>query len=300
MTKRRNPFVPPQCTATDRQPLCPWRYEEHEGLYVAIGSSATEFANFTTAFDESVEALRIASVVLAGGGEGCGKSAFINRCIAWLARSIEGCGFEIFDLTDEVMPGAEARVQVGHLSRRLVDVSVLRELFAEGSDQQRLETKADDPHQAIPLFAELLRRTGRHGILIVPALEVLELLKTYASLARPGITIFAETSADDVFAAARAIRTGARLLSYRLDVLDRDDGWRFIQARLDRDGAGIKISQDTVDTYMDVRISGQGKISVRELELACRHVYEEVSRRASTEIVYLDFQDYYMRRGVVS
>lgn len=299
MTASPNPFVLPHHAFVDRQVLCPWRYHEHEALYVPVNSFDVEYARFQTAFGRP-GADDPTPLVLVGGGEGCGKTAFVNRCVDWIRKGGGGgTQFQVMDLTGELRPGADARVQIEQVTRRLIDMTLVTGLVRTETDQQRLEGKAHEPHQAIPFLADLLRASGTHGLVVVPVLEVLEAVRTYASLARPGITLFCETPADDVYRAAGSMNNRIRILPLRVGPLQHDDGWLFIASRLARSNGHIKISKDTADRYMEARMSGRGTATIRELELACCSVYEEARGRRAAEITFSDFQDYYLRRGVL-
>jgi hypothetical protein len=294
-----NPFTLPGRGIDDRDPLCPWSEPEHAALYVDIGNSQEEFDKFTASVSDSAEIRRLASVFVAVGDAGCGKTAFLHRCVSLLCNAIGSTTAVVFDLANEIRAGVEARVQAEHVTRRIVDFAESHGTFAS-ADQDRLERKVQDPHQLFPFLADLLNRTGRHGLVLLPAVEVAETLRTYADLARPGLTFFVETSNIDLVRGAQAMRTVARLILHRLHSLREADGWRFIEARLGRQTDPIRIDKATATRYMRTRVAGQGQISIRELELACRHVYAEALAQAATEIHFSDFQNYYLRRGVLT
>ncbi|MFG1607935.1 hypothetical protein [Actinoplanes sp. NPDC049265] len=263
-----------------------------------IGNSLEEYNKFAAMVDVAAEVRRVATLFVVVGDVGCGKSAFLHRCVSRLRNAIGLETVVLFDLANETRFGVEARVQADHVARRVVDLAESDGTFAQ-QDQERLDRKAQDPHQTFPFLADLLNRTGRHGVVILPPVEVAETLRIYANLARPGLTFFVETSNVDLLREVPFLITAARLSLHRLNPLRIGDGWRFIQARLGPQPAQIRIRRETAVEYMRTRIRGQGQISIRELELTCRHVYAEAAERASTEIDFSDFQSYYIRRGVL-
>jgi hypothetical protein len=294
----QNPFTLPGRSIDDRDPLCPWSEPEHAALYVDIGNSQEEFDKFTAVVGDATETRRLSSVFVAVGDDGCGKTAFLHRCVSLLRNAIGSTTALVFDLANEIRAGVEARVQAEHVTRRIVDFAESHATFAE-ADQDRLERKVQDPHQLFPFLADLLIRTSQHGLVLLPPVDVAEMLRIYADLARPGLTFFVETSNIDLVRGAQAMHTVARLTLHRLHSLREADGWRFIAARLGRQPGPIRIDEATATEYMRTRIAGQGQVSIRELELACRHVYAEALTRAATEIHFSDFQNYYFRRGVL-
>ena len=293
-----NPFTLPGRGLDDRDPLCPWSDSHHASLYVDIGNSLDQFDKFVAAVQDASEVRRLASLFVVVGDAGCGKTAFLHRCVSFLWKVIGSSTVVMFDLANETRVGVEARVQAEHITRRIVDFAESHGTFAS-ADQERLERKAQDPHQMFPFLADLLKRTSRHGLVILPPVEVAETLRIYAGLARPGLTFFVETSNIDLVREAQALHTVARLSLHRLDSLRVGDGWRFIEARLGRQPGSIPIDEATATEYMKTRIHGQGQISIRELELACRHVYAEAVAQAVPKINFSHFQDYYFRRGVL-
>ena len=294
----RNPFTLPGRGLDNRDPLCPWADPQHAELYVDIGNSLEEFNKFAAMVGDASEVRRLASLFMVVGDAGCGKTAFLHRCVSLLWRMIGVSTTVMFDLANETRVGVEARVQAEHVTRRIVDLAESDGIFAQ-ADQERLDRKVQDPHQMFPFLADLLNRTSRHGIVILPPVEVAETLRIYANLARPGLTFFVETSNVDLSRAAHSMHTVARLTLHRLSPLRIGDGWRFIGARLGSQPGSIHIRPATATEYMRARIHGQGQISIRELELACRQVYAEALERAATEINFSDFQSYYIRRGVL-
>lgn len=95
------------------------------------------------------------------------------------------------------------------------------------------------------------------------------------------------------------------LIHLEVSVLGPEDGWKFVESRLSAAGYGQSpgekpsLAKSTIDRYMQERVTGRGATSIRELERICNVVFDEVRRRHGTEIVFADFQNYYLRFGVV-
>ncbi|MEU8239471.1 hypothetical protein AB0C07_14615 [Actinoplanes missouriensis] len=263
-----------------------------------IGNSLEEYNKFAATVGDASEVRRVASFFVVIGDVGCGKTAFLHRCVSLLRDVLGPDAVVLLNLSHEARFGVEARVQVDHVARRVVDLAASEGNFSS-QDQERLDRKAEDPHQMFPFLADLLHRSGQHGVVILPPVEVAETLRIYANLARPGLTFFVETSNIDLTREAHLLNTVARLSLHRLTPLRMSDGWRFIEARLGAQPAPIRIRREAAVEYMRTRIRGQGQISIRELELTCRHVYADAMARAASEIDFSDFQNYYIRRGVL-
>lgn len=283
-----NPFLVPGWEESPLRPLCPWRHQAHDKLYVDVNHTLAAFQKYTRRMS-AVENLREdGRLVLVTGESGCGKTALINRCAHWTRDQLAGHGVrgEIVDLTRD---GSQQSVEerMGLVAERLVD-----ELAHNGV----LPPAVHEGIRGLPpsrLYAGLGNALPADVVLIVllPPAEVVREVVAYAGLARRRVLFFAESSYFDHAQISRVRESSPEppvLLS--VGPLNPGDVRRFIEDRLDRNrrrGRYPRISVETMD-----RAAGPLR-SIAQLQRILSEVYEERGRQDSgyTDSDWVTYED---------
>jgi hypothetical protein len=304
-----NPLRIPNTARIDFTPLCPWKDPNHEKFFAPVDHTEEAFQRFI----DRIESIRQGSkppplAVVAWGAEGCGKTSLMHRCAKELRDRISKSGTraEVVDLTMEAVSGASEE-RLLHFCARLVDSLRVSKLL-NTPEQDALEKRRDDPSVAIPFLGDLLERLEPpiHLLVLLPGLELLNELKRLATLARPYLSIFTETSSEEPIHVLKSLSTGALssalspVVSLEVGALCIADGWLFVEARLAASGTPhtVLINKSTVDRYMTERTKSRGGTSIRELELILLAV-SDVAADREDEVQYDDFSSYYLQHGVI-
>jgi energy-coupling factor transporter ATP-binding protein EcfA2 len=304
-----NPFLLPCRDPGNPRPLSPWEQgcQEHEHYYAPVDHTEEQFKQFKETMN-AADITATGRVVLVCGNEGCGKSALINRSAYWLQRHLaesRSVRATILDLTTDRLAGVESTKQVSHIGGRILDTVEIEDLFDE-RDQEKLSKRRDDPFAALPFLSTLLARSQKALLLLLPQLELPDELRSYVDFARPNIVLFCESSYDEVVRYAdRAHGPGSSKPVTRLEVvlLKVPDGWIFIQSRLrlmeERNRQYLPIDEETARRFMETRIRGRGRTTIRELQLTCTGVFASAMERGASSVGYTDFLEHYLRKGVL-
>lgn len=121
-----NPFRVRGWEGSPRRALSPWSHPAHEDYYVAVGKTHEAFEEFKRRMSNVAGLQRDGCLVLVMGDSGCGKTALVNRCAAWVKNTLEPHKIRgvIIDLMED--RGASSRSQstderIRHVCGRLID-----------------------------------------------------------------------------------------------------------------------------------------------------------------------------------
>jgi hypothetical protein len=284
-----NPFLVPGWEESPLRPLCPWRYQAHDELYVDVNHTLAAFQEYTRRM-AAVENLREdGRLVLVTGESGCGKTALINRCAHWTrdrlaARGLRG---EVVDLTrDGSRQSVEERMSL--VAERLLD-----ELTHTGLIFPDVLRSLDSvrPSRLYAALGSVLPDDVVLIVLLPPADEVVQEVVAYAGLARRKLLFFAESSYLD-HAQVLRVRDSSPVPPITLAVgpLNPGDVRRFIEDRLTRNeqrGHYPRISAETMD-----KAAGPLR-SIAMLQRILSEVYEERGRQDSgyTDRDWVTYED---------
>lgn len=304
MIKRAlNPFVFPERGDKCNQPLKPWEIEAHESLYVDVDGTKLAFEQFIK-YVNGVDIKSSGFISLVTGSDGCGKSALLNRCAHYFkvqhASKLEAV---IIDLSDEGQPSLPVAEKVAAACQLILDHVELIDGLLSTAQEQRLQSRIDRPLQALDYLSSTLLSKKKCLVIILPAIELVEELKSYTTLRRKGVFLLCETSEPVVreYATAHygpAVQFPINLMS--LGVLNPEDGWKLVSARAaNADENSPVISELAIRQFMDTRIGSSGKTTIRELQVACKEVTSHAIEHGKSEIVFDDFAHYYLRAAVL-
>ncbi|WP_148272307.1 hypothetical protein [Micromonospora maris] len=263
------------------------------------------FQDFCNKVGGAKTSLSRSTMLIATGGEGCGKTALLHRCAHWLHTQLQGCGLEsqIVDLTDETGLGLASDARLRHWTERLVDRLGIKNTLPPAL-QKDLSDRKGDPRIALPFLGDLLESTSKVLHVILPEIEFLNEATLLASLARPYMKLYTESTSEDLRRALRVPGTPGlnSVVELEVGVLSVDDGWVFVERRLAAatlTETAPTIDEQTVRRYMDERIKGRGTTTIRELNLILAAVFADAQQNSRTTIEFSDFSAYYLRNGAL-
>ncbi|GAA2610444.1 ATP-binding protein [Actinomadura fulvescens] len=288
-----NPFPRPG-------PLCPWESSEHLAHYATVDHTEDAFTAFKAAVPDAAGLTGRGRVVLASGGSGCGKTSLMHRCAHWLQ---EQGGADprviIVDLTPDDRKGADTEQRVRHICARLSDELESEGLF--GAEQLAvLRDRRDDPYQALPVLSKYLGNEKVVAVVLLPPSDLAEEVLRFADLVRKNVLFFAETAYDHVaHKCARMLGPGSPTPIEQLQVgqLKVEDGWGYVHHHLTRrpDLRVPAVTEQTMRTVVEKRISGAGGMTVKELQTLLHGIFQEALAAAAPTLEFRDFADYYIR-----
>ncbi|MFC4018946.1 hypothetical protein ACFOW4_13475 [Micromonospora sp. GCM10011542] len=300
-----NPFVVPQRNWDDRRPLCPWKHAEHSSYYVPVDHTEEAFRDFCNKVGDPATSVNRPTMVVAVGGEGCGKTALLHRCAHWLDAELRSCKIDslIVDLTDETGLGLASDVRLVHWTERLVDRLAIKNVLRPAL-QKQLSDRKGDPRSTLPFLGDLLESIPKVLHVILPGIEFLNEATVLASLARPYLNLYTECASDDLRRALKVPGTPGldSVVELEVGVLSVDDGWIFVESRLAAAALAATaptIDEATVRRYMAERINGRGTTTIRELNLICAAVFADAQTNSRQAIEFGDFSAYYLRNGAL-
>ncbi|WP_147437440.1 hypothetical protein [Micromonospora musae] len=300
-----NPFVVPQRGWDDRRPLCPWKHAEHNAYYVPVDHTEEAFRDFCNKVGDPATSVNRSTMIVAVGGEGCGKTALLHRCAHWLDAELRSCKIDsvIVDLTDETGLGLASDARLVHWTERLVDRIAIKNVL-KSTLQKELSDRKSDPRSALPLLGDLLENIPKVLHVILPGIEFLAEATVLASLARPYLNLYTECTSEDLRRSLRMPGTPGldSVVELEVGVLSVEDGWVFVQSRLAAAALAATaptIDEATVRRYMEERIKGRGTTTIRELNLICAAVFADAQGNSRPAIEFSDFSAYYLRNGVL-
>ena len=298
-----NPFVVIGRGMEDLRPLCPVDNPDHEEWYVAVDHTQQAFDAIVQILVETQSAGGSTRVILAFGDEGTGKTSALNRAIHWLQREAarEKLEHRHIDLSEELAFGLSSQARIQYLVSRLIDNVAFSDLLSN-EDLSKLEQKRDQPQSALPYLAQLMKAGGKRLSILVPRLEVQEELFLIVDCIRSPITVFTECTEQGLVDAAQSkygSSASSQVRVVTLGPLELEDGWRFIEARLQREPHAAKVTESVVTQFMQSRISGRGRTTILELQRTCQLVWDEAAKANVQSIDYVHFADSYVRRGII-
>lgn len=278
-----NPFLVPGWEDSPRRPLCPWIDSTHEDYYVPVDQTHEAFEEFKRRMRNLAGLREDGRLVLVMGDSGCGKTALINRCAAWVRSTLEQHELRgaIIDLTMELAssPRRSADDRVSHVCGRLVDeLEHLKLLSEEGL--RYLAQNRDRADLVYPYLGGALDDEIVLIILLPPSEDLIEEVIRYAGLVRRKLLFFTESSYLDA-GQARQVERSQRAcppIVLKVGVLDPEDVHRYITERLSRhaeNGMYPRMSEETID-----RVAAGPPRSVAMLQSILSGVYEDRRRRA--------------------
>lgn len=301
-----NPFLVPQRPVGDFRPLCPWRHDEHERYYVPVDNTAQAFEQFKEHFSTSGTHSDSGRVLLVSGHQGCGKTALLHRCANWLQASLHAenaTRLHIINLgADDSTAGMDTESRVRQVFSLVLDQIELNPGLLEDDELTKVRTKEENPPSGYAFLSKFLLAKPAALAVILPEIELVGELKRYGSLVQPRITFFCESSYEEVEKYVRdTLGTGRPTAVIQLSVglLGVDDGWNFVDSRIRALGTAFptipSITQDTMRRVMETRMSEGGRVTIRELQLACMKVFDTALAASSQTVEYQDFLEYYTR-----
>ncbi|MER5399236.1 hypothetical protein [Streptomyces sp. NPDC002599] len=265
------------------------------------------FSDFVSHLQADSDRTKTGKVVLITGPGGSGKTSLMHRC-AWEARRYYTSlptpqATEIVDLTGEGHAGLDTIARARHVCTRLSDELRFRRLF-DNAEIDELEKRSDDPTRFYPYFSRLLRDKNTVALILLPPSEVAGEVHSYNSYAHGMMVFFCESSYAEV-CDIETKPTGMKpMFHVELGMLAETDGWTFVQHRLAHahtNGATCpQIDESVILEFMKARIRGQGKATIRELQLTCESVFEAVLGSNAGQVTYADFTQYYTEKASLS
>lgn len=296
-----NPFSIPGAGAIPAPPLCPWAdgTSEHENYYVAVDNTQRAFEAFEAALTDSQDVLRVGWFVLATGGEGCGKSSLVNRCVHALHKRLtaESLNVTIASATTRPERASTTHQRMESVCQYVIDLPEVAALLSPDL-VERLDECCSNP-------ARFYRRLGdalpdnRVLVVLLPPSELAEEVRRYVELSRSKIVFFAESSDDDVAKDAAALTSAqARITTLAVNPLVDGDGRCFSKARMNRhDGGGPKVDAEAAERMVAACLSGRG-LPIGRLQSLLYEAYEEALARPEPDQVLITYEylaDYVVR-----
>ncbi|QNP61477.1 hypothetical protein [Streptomyces genisteinicus] len=303
-----NPFTAPGRTPADNRPLCPWETPAHDAWYAKVDHSEDAYQAYVTHLRENPDIRQAGQVVLITGPEGCGKTAWTHRAASWtktfLERQYAPLTAHIVDLTADGRVGDDTATRVKHVIARLLDDLDFLGIFST-AEQDGLERRRDDPATLCPYLSKIVRVKNIALLVLLPPSELAEEVHQYLRLVQRQVLFFCESSYDNVAGAVPSLSVaGAKPLAhFAVDVLDERDGWEFVSHRLalaNANGLVVPaIDQATIQQFMQTRIKGRGRTTIRELQITCEHVLDTAIRASRNQVSYSDFTEYYAAKAML-
>ncbi|MEU5692267.1 hypothetical protein [Actinosynnema sp. NPDC020468] len=225
------------------QPLCPFRHE-HDDLYVGVDDSERQYERFRRHLGDLSSLRSDGRIALVTGDTGCGKSALVNRCAAWVVRKLTALGVtaNVVDATTALAaarpssPAERLAAVTDHLFDALRHLDVL-----EPTTLAEFELNRTNPMRVYRNLYRYLRPD--HALVVLlpsPGVRWDEVV-TYADLRQGNVLFVAESDAlgeKDVARIANAVERHTRLVDLRVGALKPGDVRAFVADRFGRHRAG--------------------------------------------------------------
>jgi hypothetical protein len=304
-----NPFCVPGCTTDEPGPLNPWKERRHMNYYVGVDHTEQAFQEFVRNFT-SWNVSSSGAVVLVHGEDGCGKTSLVHRCTSRSSEllSKEPYRVEIIDRSEERLGGhpivrkcedvVSAVLRDIRLANNFLPENILKHLplLPSRADENDLRRVMDD-------VAAYLRRANRILVVIPPKIELYAELQMYLSIFTRGcLMVIMETNDEGVRQAVERWNKNSvnrRILNLGVGPLEPDQGWAFVQARMQTLTGGYSVpafDPIAVNKYMENRCH-HARVSIRELERVCMRLYEDAINQSKTHIDYSAFCEFWVRYG---
>ncbi|MGI5498594.1 hypothetical protein [Lentzea sp. CA-135723] len=278
MTDPINPFMLPELDSP-MQPLCPYEHPHHEDLYVQVDDSVAQYARFQAEMGSLASLVRNGRLALVTGDRGFGKSATVNRCAAWAARTLEarhGLTTAVIDVTSAV--GRNEGLDVPTRLARTCDKFYDRVLY-EGTPLLSAEGLAEfkesrtEPGRVYPNLGRWLL-PGRALVLLLPSVELVREVVTYAGLLSPRVLFLFESQWIDKKDEASILASVGGFtmpVTLRLGTLADGDAGRYVSARLNQSDGRGRFPRMTEKTSS---AAGEKVRSVAQLQRSLHSTYE--------------------------
>ncbi|MEU7531471.1 hypothetical protein AB0A74_37465 [Saccharothrix sp. NPDC042600] len=270
-----NPFsVAPFPSAM--QPLNPVDHD-HDHLYVDVDSTGAQYLEFQRQMGDLTSVLDHGRIVLATGERGCGKSALLNRCAAWVVAELKprGVTAKVVDTTttfavDQRMGVTDRIIKV---CDRLFDV-MRREGLIRPDALDEFRENRREPHRVYDNLGYFM--PDRHVLVLrLPSPEDLwQEVVSYASLVCGGVLFLVESAHLDREQVRRITReTEALTKPVVLEVgpLVDGDARKFIEARLNPQGIPGRFPRMSDQTVVS---AGHKFATVAQLQRTLHSTYE--------------------------
>jgi hypothetical protein len=295
-----NPFHVPSTGPRSLAPLRPWKEHDHVDFYVPVDQTLAAFHEFGRRLHEDGPVQARGRLVVVIGEKGCGKTSLINRCVHHLVTTAAaGTQLLVADVCRESVSVDSVEARMNELAERVVDDLRAQRVFSED-----WLSAFEDQLTASAVYRLLGNWLAQHGDMLAVLLPPTELLFTeleqYALMARERMIFFAESADhDEVDTALEQMRAADRDEVVRLQVhpLNKGDGWRFAQARLNgyRGSQPVPgVSETTMEALQELR----NDMSLEELQTVLFEVWEDVAHRSLPvqEVSWNDIASWYVAR----
>lgn len=275
-----NPYEVPGLERRPTWPLCPIKHPHHENFYVGVDHSETRYLEFIDAVGDASSLIEDGRLVVAYGGEGCGKTALLNRCAKWVKDDLADRGkrAQVLTLSNESRANISVEDRQKYVFDCVID-EVRKHELVSASDLEVLRARQDDPLRGYRYLSEVLP-PDVVLVVLLPTSEVAGELVDYAGFVRGKLLLLAETAyveVDRCWSDIRAANRQAEPLRLKVEQLREDDGWLFATARqrLNREDRDYPIV--TEETMRLVTTGMQA--SIGQLQRLLHGVYREILER---------------------
>lgn len=278
MTEPINPFTVPDFDSP-MQPLRPFKFPHHDDLYVPVDDSERQYELFQTRMGTLRSLVDDGRIALVGGYSGCGKTALVNRCAAWVVRTME----QDLKITTAVIDATRTLDNSEHLELTARIAKVCDQLYDLVLDHEQPLLKPDalvefkdnraEPHRVFRNLGRWLL-DGHALVLLLPRVELTAEVIAYARWCSRRVLFMVESPWIDAKGAesiVKAVGGFTMPVTLRVGSLADGDVKRYAETRLNGfapRGRFPRMSEETL------RQAG-GKIdSVGFLQRCLQHTYE--------------------------
>jgi hypothetical protein len=294
-----NPFAIPGAGSIPAPPLCPWGEgtTEHEDYYVAIDNAQHAFEEFTAVLDNSSDLPGVGWFVLVTGGEGCGKTSLINRCVHALREHLREQSITLTIAAARTAPAGTTDQRMETVCQTVLDLPEVSGLLAPDLVTW-LEERCGNPARFYGRLSHALPADRALAVLL-PSSELADEIRRYVDLCQGKIVFFAESPDEGVAADAPGLRSSqAQITTLHVTPLREGDGRFFSTARMTgHDGGGPDVDLEAAERMVAACLSGRG-LPIGRLQGLLYEAYEEARARpdaGKVRITYEYLADYVVR-----
>ncbi|MBW4718171.1 ATP-binding protein [Saccharothrix obliqua] len=277
-----NPFAVPHLHGPV-QPLRPFAHD-HDGLYVRVDDGEQQYLSFQRQMGDLRALLEIGRTVLAIGESGCGKTALLHRCAAWVIAELGGRGVtaKVVDATRRFlvareMPSAERLVAV---CDHLYDLMRQDGLIRPDADAEFKENRRE-PYRVYQNLGGFMPDDHVLILLLPSPKELWEEVVQYAGFAQGRVLFLMESDMladEDVARIRRDVAHFTEPVVLQVGPLVAGDVERFVTDRLGRRGNTARFPRLSDEA---IAAAGRKFKTVAQLQLALHSTYQSRMDRAT-------------------